>query len=132
MTRKAQICVDEKLKIIARMKAGESLNTLEKDTGYQRSQIKRWIKQENELLAAKGNAKRVSGGGRKPSYDKLEAAIVKWFCEKRAKKLVFTYLTIREKAKRFVEMFPEGYMDFVCSDHWIRNVCRRHNICREQ
>ena len=49
--------------------------------------------------------------------------------KKRAKKLVATYLTIREKAQRFVKMFPEDYTDFVCSDHWIRNVCRRHNIC---
>ena len=85
MPRKAQISVDEKLKIIARMKAGKSLNKLEKDTGHQRSQIKRWIKHENELLAVKGNAKRVSGGGRKPSYDKLEAAIVKWLNEETSK-----------------------------------------------
>jgi len=34
MPRKAQICVDEKLKIISRRKAGESLNKLEKDTCY--------------------------------------------------------------------------------------------------
>ena len=112
------------------MKAGECLNKLQTRTGYQRSQIKRWARKESELLAVKGSAKRIRVGGRKPLYNKLEDAIIRWFREERAKKLVVSYTMFREKAKRLVETFPgNDYMDFMCSDHWIRNICRRHNIC---
>ena len=53
-----EIPVAKKLEVLKRYRNGEKLYRLEQDTGFQRAQIKNWLKNEDRLLSVKVKQKR--------------------------------------------------------------------------
>ena len=53
-----EIPVAKKLEVLKRNRNGEKLYRLEQDTGFQRAQIKNWLKNEYRLLSVKVKQKR--------------------------------------------------------------------------
>lgn len=103
--KRKSILVAEKIKIVMRAKNGESLHSLEANTGYQRSQIKRWIQNEKKLQELPGQkAKRIKGAGRKIFFPEVEEEVLKWFKTQRLKKLVVNYSTLKREALRIAEV----------------------------
>lgn len=123
---KISITVAEKLKIVARAKNGESLHSLERGTGYQRCQIRKWIRNEDKLCITGKEKRRTKGAGRKSAYPELEKAIMIWFRNQRSKKLVVNYNSMRRESLRLAHL--QEITDFTCSNKWIRNVCRRNGV----
>lgn len=103
--KRKSILLSEKIKIVIRAKNGESLHSLEADTGYQRCQIRKWVKNESLLLSSTSKKdKRIKGAGRKLMYPEIEEDVLSWFRRQRAKKLVVNYSTLRREAKRIAEV----------------------------
>lgn len=127
--RRKNILLSEKMKIVTRARNGESLHSLERTTGYQRSQIRGWIRNVNKMNLF-GNGKRehsrVKGGGRKPKFPQVEEELLAWFREQRSKKLVVNYSTIRREATTMA--INKNVENFACSNKWIANFCRRNRI----
>ena len=98
--KRKSVLLSEKIKIIARSKNGESLHSLAENTGYQRYQIRNWIRKEKQIISCnkQRQSKRVSGGGRKIMYPVIEEEILKWFRSQRSKKLIVNYSTLRREA----------------------------------
>ena len=128
--KRKSITSDEKLTVVARAKRGESLNSLEKETGHQRTQIRKWIAQEDKLIELQRKQKRVKGGGRKPLFPEIEMLAIEWFKKQREKKLVVNYNMFRREAMKICQNIgtPTTIDNFLCSNKWIRGVCRRNKI----
>ena len=69
-----EIPVAKKLEALKRYRNGEKLYRLEQDTGFQRAQIKYWLKNEDRLLSVKEKQKRkrVSGSGPGAKFQEVE------------------------------------------------------------
>ncbi len=74
--RKKNIKVADKIKIVNHAKNGESLHSLERATGYQRNQIRRWLKNEEILLQRENESSRVKGAGRKIMFPVIEKKMI--------------------------------------------------------
>ena len=122
------IPVETKLEIVKRYKSGEYLYQLEKETGFQRKQIKYWAKKEDSyiFISKKQKRKRISGSGPKAKFEEVEKHLFVWFRDEREHKHQVNYTRLREKAQEIAEEFQ--IVDFVGSNKWIFNFCRRHHI----
>ena len=69
-SKRRDIPVETKLEIVKRYKSGEYLYQLEKETGFQRKQIKYWAKNEDSYISIckKQKRKRISGSGPKAKF----------------------------------------------------------------
>lgn len=123
---KRSITISDKLKIVTRAKNCESLHSLHKATGYQRNQIRIWIRNEEALLLCSKESRRTKGGGRKLEFPQIETNIINWFKVQRKKKLIVNYRNLRREAMRLAK--EKDVQNFKCSNKWIRNVCKRNNI----
>lgn len=69
---RTKINISAKLNIISQVKNGASLHSLSKSSGFQRAQIKNWLKNEVRLTNTDCKSKcRVRGGGRRASFPQL-------------------------------------------------------------
>ncbi len=125
-----EIPVDVKLAIVRRYRNGESLRSLEIETGYQRVQIRNWAKQEANLstLKNKKSRKRLSGSGPKPSFPEIEQQLLTWFQAKRDQKHQVSYESLAKQAKEIASELNVPVERFPCSKKWVQNFCRRHSI----
>lgn len=125
MARK-NIKIAEKLRIIQQAKNGASLNSLEKSSGFQRCQIRQWLKNEDKLLQLQKSKSRINGGGRKNLFPELENQTMEWFRKQRDRKLVVTYASFRKQAQLIAKSLNIDQLKF--STSWIRGVCKRNKI----
>ena len=75
------IPVETKMEIMKRYKSSECLYQLEKETGFQRKQIKYWAKKEDSYISIskKQKRKRISGSGPKAKFEEVEKHLFVWF-----------------------------------------------------
>ena len=123
-----EIPVAKKLEVLKRYRNGEKLYRLEQDTGFQRAQIKNWLKNEDRLLSVKvkQKRKRVSGSGPSAKFQEVEEHLFSWFKDEREQKHQVNYLRLREKAQEIATELQVSR--FFGSNKWIDNFCRRHHI----
>ena len=111
-----------------RYRNGEKLYRLEQDTGFQRAQIKNWLKNEDRLLSVKvkQKRKRVSASGPGAKFQEVEEHLFSRFKDEREQKHQVNYLRLREKAQEIATELQVSR--FFGSNKWIYNFCRRHHI----
>ena len=126
--KRRYISVETKLEIVKRCKSGEYLYRLEKETGFQRKQIKYWARKEDRYvsISKKQKLKRISVSGPKAKFEEIEKHLTMWFRDEREHKHQVNYTRLREKAQETAEELQ--IIDFVGSNKWIFNFCRRHYI----
>ena len=114
-SKRRDISVETILKTVKRNKRGEKSYHLEKDTGFQRTQIKTWAKDEQGYISLRGNRKRKkrSGFGPKPKFEEVEKHLFTWFRYEREKNHQVNYNRLREKAKEIAKELNIG--EFFCS-----------------
>lgn len=127
MTKKKITCATKK-NIIMQVKSGTSLHSLEIRYGYQRQQIKKWVKQESKINMVNKSRNRVSGGGRKQFYPALEKKLLLWFRDQRNRKLVINYPRLRAECRKIAAEMGIDSKEFACSNRWIDAFCKRHKI----
>lgn len=122
------IPIPTKLSIVKRYKQGEKLFQLEKETGFQRQQIKNWAKNEQKLanLIGKHKRKRLPGSGPSAKFEEIEKHLITWFISERDKQYQVNYQRLREKAHEIAKDI--GVNGFACSNKWIFNFCKRNKI----
>ena len=127
-SKRRDITVETKLEIVKRYKSGEYLYQLEKETGFKRKQIKYWAKNEDSYISISKNQKRkrISGSGPKAKFEEVEKHLFVWFRDEREHKHQVNYTRLREKAQEIAEEFQ--IVNFVGSNKWMFNCCRRHHI----
>ena len=106
-SKRRDIPVETKLAIVKRYKSGEYLYQLEKETGFQRKQIKYWAKNEGSYISInkKQKRKRISGSGPKAKFEEVEKHLFVWFRDKRVHKHQVNFTRLREKAQEIAEEF---------------------------
>ena len=126
--KRGDISVETKLEIVKRYKSGKYWYRLEKETGFQRKQIKYWARKEDRyvFISKKQKRKRISGSGPKAEFEEIEKHLIMWFRGEREHKHQVKYTRPREKAQEIAEELQ--IIDFVDSNNWIFNFCRRHHI----
>ena len=99
-----------------RYKSGEYLYRLEKETGFQRKQIKYWAKNEDSFISTskKQKRKRISGSGPKAKFEEMEKHLFIWFRDEREHKHQVNYTRLRDKAQKIAEEFQ--ILNFVGSN----------------
>lgn len=95
-----------------------------------RQTVNGWLKQEEKLRQQAANLKGSNADAkrmRKVLVPELEEALVLWFHQQQARKLVINDDVLREQARVFSKSFdvPE---DFTFSNGWLCNVKKRHGI----
>ena len=127
-SKRRDIPVETKLEIVKRYKTGEYLYRPEKEKDFQKKQIKYWAKNEDSYISIskKQKRKRISGSGPKVKFEEVDKHLFVWFRDEREHKQQVNYTRLREKAKEIVEEFQ--IVNFVGSNKWIFNFCRRHHI----
>lgn len=129
-TRKKAISFEEKLAIVRRYRSGESLSALNRQTGYQRQQIKKWAAREDafQSSAKTRQRSRLSGAGSKPKFPQIEDELYSWFQSQRKNSLQVNYRLLRRKAREMGDNHGVTEADFPISDCWLHSFCRRHRI----
>ena len=87
-SKRKDIPVEIKLEIVKHYKSGEYLYQLEKETGFQRKQIKYWAKNEdsNISISKKQKRKRISSSGPQAKFEEVEKHLFVWFQDEREHK----------------------------------------------
>lgn len=86
--------------------------------------VRRWIKIEIE----NPNARRISGGGRKPFISDNEDMIFDWIIDRRIQSLAVSRKDIQEFALRLVEDNNELKSKFKASTSWLRMFMNRYEL----
>ena len=126
-SKRRDIPVETKLEIVKRYKTGECLYRPEKETDFQKKQIKYWAKNEDSYISIskKQKRRRISGSGPKVKFEEVDKHLFVWFRDERDHKHQVNYTQLRKKAQEIAEF---QIVNFVGSNKWIFNFCRRHHI----
>lgn len=126
---RTKINISAKLNIISQVKNGASLHSLSKSSGFQRAQIKNWLKNEVRLTNTDCKNKcRVRGGGRRASFPQLEVKLLDWFQHQRRQKLIVNFRRIRIEANKFAKELKITSQEFLCSNRWMMGFCKRNKL----
>lgn len=127
--KRRSFTIEEKLKFVTMLKAGESQNSISQQTGIDRKNLRRWKLQESELikLSKKREHKRIDGGGRKAFYPEIEQKLLEFFTKERNDNRPVTYNNLRNHilSPDFGTKLPQ---DFKISDKFLFGWSRRHKI----
>ena len=106
-SKRRDIPVETKLEIVKRYKSGEYQYQLEKETGFQRKQLKYWAKNEDSYISIskKQKSKSISGSGPKAKFEKVEKHLFVWFRDEREHRHQVNYTRLREKAQEIAKQF---------------------------
>lgn len=148
--KKRHFTVDYKLEIVKKAKASTN-REVARQNSLDESVVRAWRKDEEKLLKTAESQKfihstlssslkttgvkvkkfRISGGGRKPSFETLEEALYQWILERRSDCKHVSRKGIQLKAiKMFEDFGNEG--DFSASDGWCTNFMKRYSLSIRQ
>lgn len=110
------------------------INEAARKTGIAASVLRAWRKQEDQLVAQvkRREKSRLPGGGRNPSYPKLEAALKDWFDGERGPlaqvKRPVSWRRFYNKALELKADPQYEASNCKCSDHYISLFMKRHRL----
>lgn len=123
--KRKQIDIEEKSRIISKLKSGISNKDLAKEYGVSHSTISTiWKEREKIETLFDCNFLKMKRA-RTTKHTKIEEALLKWFKYQRTNNVPISGPILQQKANDFAQRFGE---DFVCSSSWIQRFRARHGI----
>ena len=103
--KKNAYTIDFKLKCIQKVESGVSIHKVAEIAGVDRSSLRDWIKQKDELLKKdhKQNSFRLQGAGKKPMTIEIEEQLIKFILECRHQQIALNSHEIITKAQSLTD-----------------------------
>lgn len=114
----------EKLSIVEEGLVAGIKPTCKKHQGLFPSQLRRWIKQKEELKNATFKYKKTLHKGKPPKFPHLEEKLLQWVQETRKKGIGVNYRTLLLQIKTLESTFKDGDNHKILK--WINKFCCRH------
>lgn len=133
MSKRKHLEISQKKFIVEHLEESSNLLQLSQEHGISSSTLSKWRKNKTKILADIGNLeKNVSDFGkrktvRKPCDEKLEAALFKWFQQRRGLGDPITDSILHEMALIFDQKLNED-SNFRASNGFIQRFKERHQI----
>lgn len=124
-SKRKSLGIDEKVMLIRSIEAGVKLSEVGKRFGFSRSTVATIWKNKDKILQAMKDGKSFKKL-RKPQYEVLDRAMLKWLYIQRQQNVPITGAIIREEAEKLAK--EQGLTAFKASKGWLGKFKQRHHI----
>ncbi|XP_007892178.2 tigger transposable element derived 5-like [Callorhinchus milii] len=131
MSKRKSYTVQEKLKIVNRIRSGESQVKVSRDSGIPQSTLRGWLKDEFKLRTFTMTVSEAVGLSRKrtrPAKDaSLDIVVYNWIMQQRSQGIPISGPIVKAQAEKFSKEL-NGDTNFVASQGWLHRFNKRHGI----
>ena len=126
--RKRSYTIQDKLSALAKIKEfNGNIAKVSRELNIDRKCLREWRNNEEKIVNLPHKRKlRKIGCGRKPFFKELEDKLIWVKLERMDKRNIVNYRRMREKAHQIADELK--IRDFIGSDKWLFNFCRRHEL----